>query len=258
VKRYRLRVPAAQAEPALARMLDLFPQGVEEEREGDEVVFAGYADTAPAAGLDAADVEPGWEDRWREYHRPVTVGRIWVGPPWCPQPADGARPRGTRAWPLRIVIDPGRAFGTGGHGSTRAALELLQRLDPCPALDLGCGSGVLALAAARLGHAPVLACDDDPDAVEVARENATRNNCDIQVWQCDALYDELPKAIDLWLANLQLAPLEELAWRPDLPARLIVSGLLEGEAFQPPGYRVAARRRRDGWEGLLLEREAAV
>ena len=79
----------------------------------------------------------------------------------------------------------------------------------------------------------MLACDDDPDAVEVTRENAARNNCEIQVWQCDALYDELPKGVGLWLANLQLAPLEELAWRPDLPPRLIVSGLLEGESFEP-------------------------
>ena len=117
---------------------------------------------------------------------------------------------------------------------------------------------MLALAAARLGHAPVLACDDDPDAVEVARENAARNNCDIQVWQCDALYDELPKGVDLWLANLQLAPLEELGWRPDLPPRLIVSGLLEGESFEPPGYRIAERRVLEGWGGLLLEREAAA
>ena len=91
---------------------------------------------------------------------------------------------------------------------------------------------MLALAAARLGHAPVLACDDDPLAVEVARENAARNGCDIQVWQCDALYDELPKGVGLWLANLQLAPLQELAWRPDLPPRLIVSGLLADEAFE--------------------------
>ena len=102
----------------------------------------------------------------------------------------------------------------------------------------------------------VLACDDDPDAVEVTRENAARNACEIQVWQCDALYDELPKGVDLWLANLQLAPLEELSWRPDLPPRLIVSGLLEGESFEPPGYRIAERRALEGWEGLLLEREA--
>jgi ribosomal protein L11 methyltransferase len=156
------------------------------------------------------------------------------------------------------VIDPGRAFGTGAHATTLLCLELLARQRPGPLLDLGCGSGVLALAAARLGHAPVLACDDDPDAVEVARENAARNNCDIQVWQCDALYDELPKGVDLWLANLQLAPLEELGWRPDLPPRLIVSGLLEGESFEPPGYRIAERRVLEGWEGLLLEREAAA
>ena len=129
---------------------------------------------------------------------------------------------------------------------------------PGPALDIGCGSGILALAAARLGHAPVLACDDDPAAVEVTRENAARNGCSIQAWQCDALYDELPKGMALWLANLQLAPLEELAWRPDLPPRLIVSGLLHGEAFTPAGYRVAARRSLEGWEGLLLEREAVA
>jgi ribosomal protein L11 methyltransferase len=116
---------------------------------------------------------------------------------------------------------------------------------------------VLALAAARLGHSPVLACDDDPIAVEVATENAARNGCAIQVWQCDALYDELPKGIGLWIANLQLAPLQELAWRPDLAPRLIVSGLLAGEAFGVPGYRVAERRTLDGWEGLLLVREAA-
>src|SRR5690349_20028674 len=100
-------------------MLDLFPGGVEEERDGDDVVLAGYADEAPADGLDSDEVEPGWEDRWRAYHRPVTVGRVWVGPPWagdCPHP-DGDSPHDK---PIAVVIDPGRAFGTGGHGSTRA------------------------------------------------------------------------------------------------------------------------------------------
>ena len=115
---------------------------------------------------------------------------------------------------------------------------------------------MLALAAARLGHAPVLACDDDPLAVEASQANAARNRLEIQVWQTDALYDELPKAVELWLANLQLAPLQELAWRPDLPPRLIVSGLLADEAFTIPGYRIAEQRTLDGWEGLLLVREA--
>ena len=99
---------------------------------------------------------------------------------------------------------------------------------------------------------------DDPAAVAVTRENAARNGCSIQAWQCDALYDELPKGMALWLANLQLAPLQELAWRPDLPPRLIVSGLLACEAFAIPGYRIAERRTLEGWEGLLLEREVAA
>jgi ribosomal protein L11 methyltransferase len=155
------------------------------------------------------------------------------------------------------VIDPGQAFGTGAHATTLLCLELLLEQPPGPLLDLGCGSGVLALAAARLGHAPVLACDDDPLAVAAANANAERNRLEIQVWQTDALYDELPKGVALWLANLQLAPLQELAWRPDLPPRLIVSGLLAGEVFALPGYGIAERRTLDGWEGLLLVREAS-
>ena len=243
-------------EIARAAVLERFAEGVEERRAaGGGLELAVYCADRPehlpevVGEWSEEPVADGWEDGWRAFHTGRTVaGRLWVGPPWeTPPPGLPA-----------VVIDPGRAFGTGGHATTLLCLELLLGQRPGPLLDLGCGSGVLALAGARLGHAPVLACDDDPDAVEVARENARRNNCDIQVWQCDALYDELPKAIDLWLANLQLAPLQELAWRPDLPARLIVSGLLEGEAFHPPGYRIAARRSRDGWEGLLLEREAAV
>jgi ribosomal protein L11 methyltransferase len=243
VKRYRLRVPAAEAEPALARMLDLFPQGVEEEREGDEVVFAGYADTAPAAGLDAADVEPGWEDRWREYHRPVTVGRIWVGPPWLPKPASGA-------WSHAVVIDPGRAFGTGGHGSTRAALELLQRLEPAPALDLGCGSGVLAIAAVKLGFGPLLGFDLDPLAVSAAAENAARNGVELPVARADVLSDPLPEA-PLWLANLELHLLQRLLERPDLPPLILVSGLLDPETVGGCDRVVA-----DGWAAELVRTPA--
>jgi len=249
--------PGDEAEEiARAAVLEAFADGVEERRAAaGGLELAVYCADRPSRLPDVAgtwseeSVADGWEDGWRAFHSGRTVaGRVWVGPPW-EEPPPGLP---------AVVIDPGRAFGTGAHATTLLCLELLARQRPGPLLDLGCGSGVLALAAARLGHAPVLACDDDPDAVEVARENAARNNCDIQVWQCDALYDELPKGVDLWLANLQLAPLEELGWRPDLPPRLIVSGLLEGESFEPPGYRIAERRVLEGWEGLLLEREAAA
>ncbi len=246
MRRYRLRVPVAEAEPALARMLDLFPGGIEEERDGDDVVLAGYADEAPAGGLEADDVEPGWEDRWREYHRPVTVGRIWVGPPWagdCPR-SGGESPRDD---PIAVVIDPGRAFGTGGHGSTRAALALLQRLEPSPALDLGCGSGVLAIAAAKLGFGPLWCFDLDPLAVGATAENAERNGVALDVAQADVLADPLPEA-PLWIANLELGLLRRVLERPDLPARILVSGLL-GEETVGGGDRIVA----DGWAAELVE-----
>jgi ribosomal protein L11 methyltransferase len=243
-------------EIARAAVLEVFADGVEERRAAaGGLELAIYCADRPALLPEVAGawseepVADGWEDGWRAFHTGRTVGgKLWVGPPWETPPA------GLSA----VVIDPGRAFGTGSHATTLLCLELLLEQPPGPALDVGCGSGVLALAAARLGHVPVLACDDDPAAVEAAGENAGRNSCAIQVWQCDALYDELPKGMDLWLANLQHAPLQELAWRPDLPPRLIVSGLLAGESFAVPGYRIAERRSLDGWEGLLLVREVAA
>jgi ribosomal protein L11 methyltransferase len=246
VKRYRLRVPAAEAEPALARMLDLFPGGLEEERDGGDVILAGYAERAPAEGLEAEDVEPGWEDRWRAYHRPVTVGRIWIGPPWWPQPASGAWPQHAGTRPGVVVIDPGRAFGTGGHGSTRAALELLQRLEPGPALDLGCGSGVLAIAAVKLGFEVMAALDIDPLAIGAAAENAARNGVELEVALADVLADPLPAA-PLWIANLELGLLRRLVRRPDLPGCILASGLLAPETLGG-GERVVV----DGWAAELV------
>jgi ribosomal protein L11 methyltransferase len=236
VNRYSLRVPAAAAEPALARMLELFPAGVEEERDGDDVVLAGYADEAPAPGLDRQTVEPGWEDAWRAFHRPVRVGPLWIGPPWFP-PEDVA-----------VVIDPGRAFGTGAHGSTRAALELLAELDRSPALDLGCGSGVLSVAAIRLGFGPIQAFDVDPLAVGATAENAARNGVAVAVAQADVMTDPLPPA-PLWLANLELGLLERLLERSDLPRWILASGLT---ADQTLGGSMRAEV--DGWAAEVLER----
>ena len=234
MNRYSLRVAPEDLDRALLRMLEWFPEGVQEESDGDATVLSGYALEPPAAGLDEAPVEDGWADRWREFHRPVRAGRLWIGPPWYPAEAEP------------VVIDPGHAFGTGAHGSTRAALELMQRLAPQPALDLGCGSGVLSIAALRLGFGPIFACDIDPLAVTACAENARRNGVSLEVARADALVDPLPQA-PLWIANLQRDLLERLLARPDLPPLLLASGLLEGESVGG-GERVVV----DGWAAELV------
>jgi ribosomal protein L11 methyltransferase len=180
-------------------------------------------------------VEPGWEDAWRAFHRPVRVGPLWIGPPWFP-PEEVA-----------VVIDPGRAFGTGAHGSTRAALELLAGLDPSPALDLGCGSGVLSVAALRLGFGPVAAFDVDPLAVGATAENAARNGVEVVVALADVLADPLPPA-PLWLANLELGILERLLERADLPARILASGLTADQTLGG-----SPRAEVDGWAAEVID-----
>jgi ribosomal protein L11 methyltransferase len=123
----------------------------------------------------------------------------------------------------------------------------LQRLDPCPALDLGCGSGVLAIAAAKLGFGPLGCFDRDPLAVGATAENAERNGVSLEVAQADVLVDPLPPA-PLWIANLELGLLRSLLERPDLPPRILVSGLLDPETVGGGGRVVA-----DGWAAELVQ-----
>jgi ribosomal protein L11 methyltransferase len=220
-------------EAELALLLHIFPEGVE-ELDG---AFAVYADEPPT-GFDvvaADDVPPGWEDRWREFHHGVRIGRFWVGPPW-----------------EAIVIDPGRAFGTGAHPTTRLTLELLQEQEPSSLLDVGCGSGVLSIAAAKLGFAPVLAIDLDPVAVEVARANAAANGVELHAEHLDGLRDDLPHA-ELALANVALDVVEALLPRLDAP-RAITSGYLDRDTPRVRGWNPVGRRTGDGWAADLLER----
>ena len=246
--------PSAQGAEAVealrARASALLPGGFEElERDGrlQVVAYAASADELPA-DLGPWDVEPvegDWAERWREFHRGrVVAGSLWVGPPWERAPAGIAS----------VVIDPGRAFGTGGHPTTLASLELLASLPAGgPLLDLGCGSGVLSIAALRLGFVPVHACDIDPVAVSVTRENASRNGVVLEPFVADALVDPLPDA-PLWIANILRRPLEELLGRPDAAPRAIVSGLLGDEPLDAPAYRVERRAVLDGWQAILLAR----
>ena len=230
-------------EAELALLLHIFPEGVE-ELDG---AFAVYADEPPLGFdvVDAEDVPEGWEERWREFHHGVEVGRFWVGPPW-ESPPPGAE---------AIVIEPGRAFGTGAHPTTRLTLELLQTLAPGSLLDVGCGSGVLSIGAAKLGFAPVVGLDLDDAAVEATLANARGNGVAVDARRADALVDELPQ-IDVAVANVALDVIEQLL--PRLPAaRAVTSGYLDRDRPQSAAWKHVGRAAADGWAADVFEREVS-
>lgn len=269
--RLAVRVARADAELALAELLVLAPAGVEEVDLGDDVVeYAIYGaegelpdlgDVRAAAGdalveVSSTVVGDDWAQRWREFHRPLQLGRLRLRAPWH-EPSGG----------LEVVIDPGQAFGTGMHPTTRLCLELLLA-EPAarrtgPLADLGCGSGVLAIAAAKLGYAPVAGYDHEAESVRATIDNAARNGVELAAHRWDLRRDPVPSAPTV-TANLLRPLLVELARRlTDPPVTLIASGLLDHEAgevaaaFAPAGLRVAARRRHDDWTALLLRRGGA-
>ena len=220
--------------------MELAPEGFEEAETAGRVELAAYGEAAErvrAAFPDAqlSEVADDWADRWREFHHAVTIGPLWVGPPWEAAPGIG------RA----VVIDPGRAFGTGAHPSTRLCLELLLEEERCSLLDVGCGSGVISIAAAKLGFAPVTAVDADEVAVEVTGENARANGVAVEARLLDAGSSELPVA-ELAVANISLAVVEAAAARLRSP-RAITAGYLADDRPRLAGYRHAGHRELDGW-----------
>jgi ribosomal protein L11 methyltransferase len=242
-----VRVPAAEAEIAVARLLERFPGGMEERAADDRTELAvftdedGEADVRSAfSDVSAERVEPGWEDRWKEFHHPVAAGGLWIGPPWIEPPA------GEPA----VVVDPGRAFGTGAHPTTRACIELLARLDRGSLLDAGCGSGIVSVAAARLGFSPIVAVDVDEVAVEVARATTDANGVEVSVFRADVLADELPQA-DVLVANIELAIVEQVLERVACPVA-VTSGYLQSEAPSGRGWARVDRVELEGWAADLL------
>ena len=243
LRRIAVRVPDEEAERFRARLVELSPGGFEEVELGGRVVeLAVYAEADGAgellAALPGATVEPvveGWEDAWRDFHRPMLAGGLWLGPPW-ERPPDPAR---------AVVIDPGRAFGTGSHPTTRLCVELLAGAQRGSLLDVGCGSGVLAIAAARLGFGPIVAFDVDPVAVETTQANAAVNGVAVDARVADALSDPLP-TVDLAVANVLLGPVEAILLR--LAARVaITSGYLAGERPAHAGWEHVECLELDGW-----------
>jgi ribosomal protein L11 methyltransferase len=302
VIRLAVRVQRAHAEIVLAELLELAPAGVEEAQVGAGMVeYAVYGapgelpslpDLKAAAGdalveISTSETADDWQERWKQFHPPVLVR--------APTLAGGALPGAVRAVPdLRvrppweqarmgsdgpleeIVIDPGQAFGTGAHASTRMCLELLLELaqrepDPGPLLDVGSGSGVLAIAAARLGYAPVLALDHERESVEAVRVNAEVNGVEIDVRRFDIRSEPLPwlegrATTDrpvVVLANLLRPLLLDLAQTmTTAPAQFVASGLLREQvdevvaAFEGR-FALRERRRleRDEWAAVWLAAE---
>jgi ribosomal protein L11 methyltransferase len=271
VIRLAVRVRRADAEIVLAELLELAPSGLEErDVDADVVEYAVYGapgelpalpDVRAAAGgalvdVTTSEVADDWADRWREFHRPVSVGgRLHVRAPWHHPPPDG---------PIDIVIEPAQAFGTGAHATTRLCLELLLELQPRGALvDLGCGSGVLAIAAAKLGFGPVVGVDHDPLALEATAENARRNGVTVHTRRHDLTRDGPAPAAPTVLANLLgplLRALAQTGFDPALeaPRALIASGLLTSEAdaiaaaFARRELGERSRRADGEWAALLL------
>jgi ribosomal protein L11 methyltransferase len=265
VIRLAVRAPAAAAEQVLAALLELSPGGVEQVDGEGFVEYALYGapgelpelgeGEAEVAGVrvrvGARDVPDDWAERWKRFHAPVMVGnRLYVRPPW-EEPA-------IRPGVVEIVIEPGRAFGTGSHATTRLCLELILELDPRGSfMDLGCGSGVLAIAAAKLGFDPVGAVDSDRGAVDATRDNARRNGVVLERVERVNLRGERPPAAEVVVANLMrplLLRVSELMEDP--PRALVVSGLLDHEADEvAAAFAPLAERRRlseRGWSALLL------
>jgi ribosomal protein L11 methyltransferase len=229
-------------------MLELFPEGFEEVDSHGGVELVAYTNPGgeerlwhALGGARAQDVAADWRDRWKAFHRPVRVGHLWIGPPWEDLPPDATA----------VVIEPGRAFGTGAHPTTQLCVELLLELERGSVVDLGCGSGVLAIAAAKLGYAPVLALDSDEHAVEATRANARANGVELQAEVADVVAGELPRT-DVALANITRPTLEELA--PRLGSHLLVaSGYLPTADTELAGYHHVRRVTRDSWAADLYE-----
>jgi ribosomal protein L11 methyltransferase len=263
--RLAIRAAPVDAERVNAALLEVAPSGVEQVDGDGFVEFALYGAPGELPSLPDGEAEVGgatvrvrgedvpddWGERWKRFHAPVLVGgTVYVRPPW-EEPA-------LRPGVHEVVIDPGQAFGTGAHPTTRMCIELMLGLRAGGSFaDLGCGSGVLAIAAAKLGFAPVAAFDADRGAVAATAANARANGVALDRVERVDLRAGPPPAADVVAANLMRPLLLRVAELiEERPRALIVSGLLDEEAdevaaaFAP--LREHGRLRDKGWTALLL------
>jgi ribosomal protein L11 methyltransferase len=267
---WRVTVSVARddAELIADRLFGAGAAGLEERGDDPVVLLAGFTDETtarraladfPGAVIEAIDDDT-WADEWKKFAAPVRVGEVLIQPAWMPLAADhGAS--------TVITIDPERAFGSGAHASTVLAIAALwaEPIDGAFVLDVGTGSGVLAIVAAKRGAARVIGTDVDPAALEVCRANAERNGVHGRLVAVDDPPSNFGVAFDVVAANLLAVTLRELA--DDLVSvvvpggAVILSGMLDAQCDETVAVFVAAgctlRRveRVDGWACAVLDRE---
>jgi len=207
--------------------------------------------------------EENWHDSWRRFIKAQKVGKsFWVTPPWLSPPKNNRREV--------ITIEPGMAFGTGTHATTRGCLEFLEkaagllRSKDFIALDVGTGSGILAIALAKLGARSVWAVDSDPLALKVARKNVSRNGALKNVHLFGGKLSRIRRSFPLVVANLTaetiLGLADALAQKVKPQGHLILSGILRqqaravGRRFGAEGFVLLRRKQEKEWVTLLLKR----
>jgi len=284
--RLAVRCRPEQAELVLAELVQLAPGGVEEEAGAGWVEFAIYGaegelpdlgEVRAAAGADLVEITSeripeDWADRWRDFHEPTVLadGRVVIRPSWEKNPQarnasslDGPGREAEEPSSLDIVIDPGQAFGTGAHPTTRMCVDMLVWLADHgkasgPLVDLGTGSAVLAIVAQKLGWSPVIGVDHEVAALEAAAENAALNGAEMEFQRVNLRQGPPPTAPTV-VANLTAPVLRDVAKNlTDAPASLVLSGLLVGEAadvaaeFGRHGLTITERLDSGDWSALLL------
>jgi ribosomal protein L11 methyltransferase len=209
--------------------------------------------------------EKNWAHSWRRFFSPHKVGRsLWITPPWVNPPESRRR--------HIIMIEPGMAFGTGTHATTRCCLEFLEHLaerfdgGELSALDVGTGSGILAIAAAKLGAASVVALDNDPTALKVARGNVRVNRVERRIRLANCRLEKLDESFEVVVANLTAETILDLAAalaeRVAADGYLVLSGILQLKAgrvlrrFAPSSFVLLSQRREKEWVTLLLQKKS--
>jgi ribosomal protein L11 methyltransferase len=268
MQRIALTVRAEAVEEVLDGLLPLLPQGVHPTELADGVELAVYGDDLPRAEMEAiagealitSDEQEAPDDRAERRRR---FGRTWeIDGRLVVRPSD-ATPTNT-GLPELVVDSPAGAFGTGAHPTTRMCLELLLDIEPGgPFADLGCGAGVLAIAAARLGWAPVFAIDHEARSVEATARNAEHNQVQIEALQLDLLATDPPPAPTI-AANVPPAIHARIAaGLAPAVVHVIVSGVIGADlddvlaAYAQAGLEPVGERGGSGWRAVLLERARA-